>query len=154
MPLTTGTRLDHYEILSAIGAGGMGEVVRFSPDGHWMLYTSNETGRQETYVQTFPPSGGKWQVSVQGGNFGYWKNDGKEIIFDSSDGKMMAADVKLGTTFEAAVPRTLFEVPGTIVGGQFALTADAQRFLLPLAPPTTERPSLTTVLNWTADIKK
>jgi eukaryotic-like serine/threonine-protein kinase len=128
--------------------------VRFSPDGKWILYASNETGRTEIYVQTFPPSGGKWQVSVAGGNYGYWKSDGREIIFDAPNGKMMAVDVKLGKTFEAGVPHVLFDIPGTISGGRFVVSSDAQRFLLPFVPQSNERPTITAVLNWTADIKK
>jgi Tol biopolymer transport system component len=128
--------------------------VRFSPDGKWILYTSTETGRSELYVQTFPPSGGKWQVSVAGGNYGYWRGDGKEIIFDTLAGKMMAVDVKLDKTFEAGVPHALFDIPGAIAGGRFVVSSNAQRFLLPLQPQSVERPTITTVLNWTADIKK
>ncbi len=66
----------------------------------------------------------------------------------------MATDVKLGTTFEAGVPRQLFQLPGRLAGERFAISADAQRFLVPLVPQTLDRPMLTTVLNWTADIKK
>lgn len=128
--------------------------TRLSPDGKWLLYTSNETGRDEIYVRAFPPSGGKWQVSVDGGNFAYWRRDGKEIVFDSIDRKIMAVDVKLGEIFEAGVPRPLFSIPGGIVGLRFAMTADAQRFLVPLAPQSGERPSIRTVLNWSAGLKK
>jgi eukaryotic-like serine/threonine-protein kinase len=125
---------------------------RFSPDGRWILYSSNETGREEIYVQAFPPSGGKWQVSVNGAAVGYWKRDGREIIFDSLDRKIMAVDVKLGTTFEAGIPRPLFELPATIVGGRFAMTADGQRFLIPLPSRTDETAAIRVVLNWPADI--
>ena len=127
---------------------------RLSPDGRWILYQSNESGRPEIYVQTFPPSGGKWQVSVDGTVSAAWRDDGKEIVFQGSDGKMMAVDVTIGATFEAGVPRELFQVPGPIVGLLFAMTSDAQRFLIPLAPQTGDRPTLTAVLNWAADIQK
>jgi Tol biopolymer transport system component len=127
--------------------------AKFSPDGRWFAYTSNESGRDEIYVQTFPPSGGKSQVSVNGGAYAYWRRDGKEIIFGTGDRKIMAVDVKLGTSFEAGVPRQLFEIPETMAGVRFAITADAQRFLIPLLS-NTNRSTLTTVLNWTADIKK
>lgn len=127
---------------------------RFSPDGRWMLYTTDETGRFEIYVQAFPPSGGKWQVSINGGNVGYWRNDGKEIVFEGLDRKIMAVDVKLGATFEAGIPHPLFEVPTAIVGGRLAMTADAQRFLVPLPSRSDESAALRVVLNWPADIKK
>jgi Tol biopolymer transport system component len=127
--------------------------AKFSPDGRWLLYTSNETGRNEIYVQAFPPSGGKWQISVQGGESGYWRRDGKEIVFVTADRKIMAADVTLGTTFEAGVPRELFQFAGTRIANRIIMTADAQRFLLPLAAVSGERPAITTVLNWAASIK-
>lgn len=127
---------------------------RLSPDGHWMLYTSDETGRFEVYVQTFPPSGGKWQVSVNGATVGHWRADGKEIVFEGLDRKVMAVDVKLGTTFEAGIPHTLFEVPGAIAGGRLAMTNDGQRFLIPLPSKSDERATLRVVLNWPADIKR
>ncbi len=89
-------------------------------------------------------------VSISVGN---WRGDGKEIVFQAADGKMMAVDVKLGATFEAGIPRALFQVPGPIIGSRFAMSSDAQRFLFPLAPQTGDRATLTTVLNWTSDIK-
>lgn len=127
---------------------------RFSPDGRWMLYTTDETGRFEIYVQAFPPSGGKWQVSVNGGNVGYWRNDGKEIIFEALDRKIMAVDVKLGSTLEAGIPHPLFEVPTAIVGGRLAMSADGQRFLVPLPLKSDDSAALRVVLNWPADIRK
>jgi eukaryotic-like serine/threonine-protein kinase len=130
--------------------------ARLSPDGRWMLYGSDESGRLEIYVQAFPPSGGKWQVSVDGASatVGNWRGDGREIVFQAVDGKMMAVDVKLGATFEAGIPRALFQVPGPVIGNRFAMSSDAQRFLFPLAPQTGDRAALTTVLNWASDIKK
>ena len=82
---------------------------RFSPDGHFIAYSSDESGRYEVYVQTFPVSGGKWLVSRDGGAQPHWRADGKEIFFIAPDRKMMAADVKLeGSTFKAAFPRHCF----------------------------------------------
>jgi hypothetical protein len=66
----------------------------------------------------------------------------------------MAVDVNLGSSFEAAVPHELFDIPGTLVGTRFVVTADGQRFLLPLAATSTDRPRLTAVLNWTSEIKE
>jgi Tol biopolymer transport system component len=127
---------------------------RFSPDGRWMLYISGETGRNEVYVQAFPPSGGKWQVSVNGANVGHWRKDGREIVFEALDRKIMAVDVKLDTTFEAGIPRPLFEVPAAIVGSRLAMTADGQRFLVPLPSKSDESAALRVVLNWPAEISK
>jgi hypothetical protein len=95
----------------------------------------------------------KWQLSVNGGESGYWRRDGKEIIFVTRDSKIMAADVKLGRTFEASVPRQLFQFSGTRVSNRIVMTPDAQRFLIPLTAEP-ERHFLMTILNWTGDIKK
>jgi dipeptidyl aminopeptidase/acylaminoacyl peptidase len=130
--------------------------ARLSPDGHWLFYSSNESGRFEIYVQAFPKAGGIRQISIDGvsGSVGNWRNDGREIVFQSQDGKMMSVDVKLGTTIEAGIPRLLFQVPGPIIGSRYAMSGDGQEFVIPLAPQSSGRPSLTTVLNWTADFKK
>jgi eukaryotic-like serine/threonine-protein kinase len=66
---------------------------RFSPDGRWIAYRSNESGRPEVYVQTFPAGGGKWQVSTSGGLLPQWRGDGREVFYTSTDRKLMAVDV-------------------------------------------------------------
>ena len=90
---------------------------------------------------------------MDGGNYAYWRRDGKEILFDSPDGEIMAVDVKLGTTFEAGIPHELFQLPAPNVT-RFVVSPDAQRFLFATPIQTGERPSLTAVVNWTAGIKK
>jgi serine/threonine-protein kinase len=128
--------------------------AKFSPDGRWFAYTSNESGANEIYVQTFPPGGGKWSLSGgNGGEFVYWRHDGKEIIYGTADRKIMAVDVKLGRSFEFGVPRKLFDIPQTMAGVRFAITPDAQRFLVPLLSDTNAA-ALSVVLNWNADIGK
>ena len=126
--------------------------ARFSPDGHWIAYSSNESGTDQIFVQSFPPSGGKWQVSVNGGNQASWRQDGKELFFDTPDGKLMAVDVKLGSTFEAGIPRALFDIPAPFVG-RYVVNPDGQRFLFPFTATPAEGVTLTVVLNWTADLK-
>lgn len=130
--------------------------ARLSPDGHWIFFSSNASGRFEIYVQAFPKPGGIRQISIDGvsGSVGNWGKDGKEIIFQGLDGKMMTVDIKLGATVEAGIPKTLFPVPGPIEGSRFAMSNDGQEFIIPLAPQSGGRPSVTTVLNWNADIKK
>ncbi len=66
---------------------------RFSPDGRWIAYLSDDQGRPEVYVQTFPASGGKWQISANGGSQPWWRSDGKELYYLSADGKLMAVEV-------------------------------------------------------------
>jgi eukaryotic-like serine/threonine-protein kinase len=111
-----------------------------SPDGRWIAYSSNETGRSEIYIRPFPEGPGKIQVSVNGGVFPRWRRDGKELYFMSlvSLGAMMASDIRVsGASVERAVPHTLFQsvyLSGAHAGGQhhaYAVSADGQRFLIP-----------------------
>lgn len=124
--------------------------ARFSPDGRWVAYVSNETGMNEVYVQEFQGSGGKWRVSTGGGSFPSWRRDGKELFYISG-GKLMAVDVKVvGSNFEAGVPRLLFGIPRSV---GFEVSGDGQRFLIPVPVEETSPTPITVVLNWTADLK-
>jgi hypothetical protein len=106
------------------------EIGRFSPDGRWIAYRSNESGRFEVYVAAFPRSGGKWQVSTAGGGFPRWRHDGKEIFYVAADNKLMAAEVNgQGAGFEVGAARPLFELqPG--LGYFYDVARDGQRFLV------------------------
>ena len=81
--------------------------ARFSPDGRWMAYTSNESGQPQVYVQAIPASGPKWQISQAGGSSPYWRHDGKEMFYLSADQKVMAVPVKIGTSVEPETPQEL-----------------------------------------------
>src|SRR5260370_27216602 len=84
---------------------------RFSPDGRWIAYASDESSTWQVYVHSFPASGGKWLVSTNGGYFPAWRRDGKELFYVSADKKMMAVEVKgEGATFERGVPKVLFDM--------------------------------------------
>ena len=111
--------------LSHLGRG------RFSPDGKWFAYESNESGRFEIYVQKFPPSGERVQVSANGGDSAWWRSDGKELFFDAPDQKLMSVGVRPGNGFDASPPKALFEIPGTVNNGWFIATLDGQCFLIP-----------------------
>jgi serine/threonine protein kinase len=84
---------------------------QFSPDGHWVAYTSNESGQSEIYVIPFPPAPNesRWVVSRGGGVMPRWRRDGKELFFVSPDWKMMAVDVSTNPTFQSGTPRALFD---------------------------------------------
>ncbi len=128
----------------------------FSPDGRYLAYQSNESGRQEIYVQSFPGPGGKWQVSSNGGNQPHWRGDGKELFFRSLDQKIMAVDVTTGAAFEAGVPKALFPVhlDPTLARNHFLPSKDGQRFLLVATPARDAITPTTVVLNWFADLGK
>ena len=83
----------------------------FSPDGRFVAYVSNESGRDEIYVQTFPDAGGRWQVSNGGGSDPSWRGDGKELYYRSPDQKLMAVEIRGGSDFQAGVPQGLFVPP-------------------------------------------
>ena len=132
------------------------EHGQFSPNGRWVAYRSLESGRMEVYVQGFTldssQARGKWQVSVDGGELPRWRRDGKELFFHFGDG-YFAVDVKTdGASFQAGIPRPLFEVPtvsSTPAGGApFAVTRDGQRFLVLAAVEKAGSQPLDVLVNW------
>jgi eukaryotic-like serine/threonine-protein kinase len=127
---------------------------QFSPDGHWIAYTSNATGQSEIYVIPFPlsPSGGKWMISRGGGVQPRWRRDGKELFYISPDSKMMAVDVNTRPIFQTDTPRALFQtniVDTGIRTGPLSwdIAPDGNRFLIITQTPG-EASSLTVALNW------
>jgi Tol biopolymer transport system component len=120
-----------------------------SRDGRWCAYVSDESGRNEVYVQPFPTPGAKTQVSTGGALSAYWSLDGHELYCIASDGKLMVSEVKTQPEFSASLPRVLFRLTRDITD----LTAAGDR-LISLKPVGTQRAStLTVVLNWTAELK-
>jgi Tol biopolymer transport system component len=129
---------------------------RFSPDGRWMAYVSDESGRKEIYVQTFPPSGAKWQISTDGGNFPNWRGDGKELFYMAPDQKLMSVEVRADSTLLAGKPRALFEARYfNIPIPPYTVSSDGRRFLIvtPVEEESNASP-LTVVLSWTAELKR
>ncbi|MFY9561956.1 MAG: protein kinase [Terriglobales bacterium] len=132
--------------------------ARFSPDGHWVAYTSNESGRPEVYVMPFGGGAGKWQVSGAGGTQPVWRHDGKELFYWSAENTLMSVPITLKTgvvEVGAAHPLFRFNNPVGIVGviSPYDVTPDGQRFVLITTPNQTPRP-ITLVTNWTAELKK
>jgi Tol biopolymer transport system component/tRNA A-37 threonylcarbamoyl transferase component Bud32 len=126
----------------------------FSPDGRLVAYQSNESGRQEIYVQSFPGPGGKWQISNAGGTEPHWRADGKELFYRSADQKLTAVDVRMGDTFEVGVPKALFPVhlETGLARNRFLPAPDGQRFLLVATPSRESMTPTTVVLNWLAEL--
>jgi Tol biopolymer transport system component/predicted Ser/Thr protein kinase len=128
---------------------------QFSPDGRWVAYFSDESGKNEVYVVPFPGPGGKWQVSTGGGQNPRWRQDSTEIFYVSPDNKLMAATVNgKGSSFEVGAIKPLFT---THPGGPrdwYAVSPDGQRFLINTVPEQAAAAPLTVVLNWTAGLKK
>ena len=128
---------------------------QFSPDGRWVTYQSNESGRNEVYVTPFPGPGGKWQISTAGGAVARWRHDGTEIFYLAPDGKLMAAAVNgKGSSFEVGAVKPLFETRTLTGSGGYDVSADGQRFLVNTAPEQAAAAPITVVVNWTAGLKK
>jgi Tol biopolymer transport system component len=145
---------------SAFLATSVNEVQgRFSPNTRWVAYASDESGAFEVYVRPFPAASGQTQISIAGGMQPEWRRDGKELFYISADGKLTAVPVTTdGPTFSAGTPQALFDVdvpePNPPFPTDYAVTADGQRFLFNTIVDQPTRPSLTVILNWTADFKK
>jgi len=131
-------------------------AARFSPNGRWLAYTTNESGSYEVVVQPFPdPSGGKWQVSANGGLFPAWRRDGRELYYVKPSGELVAVSVN-PEAFAVGASTTLFRSPlgtGPAQGSLYDATSDGQRFLF-AAPTGNTAPPMTTLLNWTSVFTK
>ncbi len=130
-----------------------------SPNSFWLAYSSDETNRDEIYVQTFPQPGGKWQVSTNGGRLPRWSRDGKELFFIGADRKLMVVQVKSdlgreGASFEVGVPQPLFDTRLGYNEGLWYDVSDDGRFLLPVPVEHAADGLVTVVLNWQAGLKK
>jgi eukaryotic-like serine/threonine-protein kinase len=131
-----------------------------SPDGRWLSYISNETGTYEVYVESFPPTGFKRQVSTLGGFEPHWRGDGKELFYMAANQTLMAVGVKTNpTTLEVSPPKALFSTRikwMEIQAGahHYAPAPDGQRFLISSATDDARSVPVTIVLNWSAPLKK
>jgi eukaryotic-like serine/threonine-protein kinase len=133
--------------------------AQFSPDGKWVAYSSNESGRWEVYVTSFPDARGKWQVSTNGGELPRWRGDGKEIYFLSLDAKLTAASVDTKTEFESGTPTVLFQTdPRERVATTeviiYDVSRDGQRFLVNTNYNNGSAHPISVVLNWKSEMKK
>lgn len=132
---------------------------RFSPDGHWLAYTSDETGQDEVFVQPFPGPGPKRLVSTGGGTMPLWRRDGKELFYRGG-GAVMAVPVSLAPTLELGSPHALFEDHFLIAtpffpGFDYDVAPDGSRFLMiePDEPPS-EPERIHVVLNWFQELER
>ena len=130
--------------------------AQFSPDGKWIAYQSDESGREEVYLQPFPGPGGRSTMSTDGGVQVRWRPDGKELFYIALDGRLMAVPTQLsadGHTVEAGAPAALFltrvfPIQGINIRQQYMPSLDGQRFLV---DSVTEEPApspITVILNW------
>ena len=131
-----------------------------SPNSRWLAYTSDESGRYEIYVQSFPDAstGGKITISSGGGTQPRWSRNGRELFYLRADGTLMAVAVKTQPTFESTTVTPLFKTPLPATMNAYRMdyvpAADGQRFLMKVPVENTSPPSITVVLNWPSLIRK
>ena len=132
-----------------------GLYPRLAPDGKYVAYVSTESARHEIVVALFPSFGQKRQISLDGGDFPFWRKDGRELIFQSPDGTVMAAAVRTKPEkIEADVPKSLFKLRPSRQGAfDYWPTSDAQRFLV-IERDQAFAPQTTVVVNWAAEMQK
>ena len=131
--------------------------AQLSPDGHWIAYASDESGRWEVYVQSFPVLGAKRAISTGGGSEPQWRRDGRELFYITPDGTLMAVDVSSGATLQVTRPTPLFKTPIPAPGemntrrNHYVASPDGQRFLVNAAGDAQE--SITVLVNWTSKLR-
>jgi eukaryotic-like serine/threonine-protein kinase len=167
LPMGPGTSADRQPIV-VIQTPATELGAYLSPDNRWIAYLSDESGKQELYVQAFSPGAkpgsspvsGKWMVSKNGSaGMARWRNDGKELVYLSTEGAVMSVDVTSDTAFHASLPKMLFQFPRSVLamtntpGAISDATRDLQRFLITVPAQVNVRPEFTMVLNWQAALK-
>jgi Tol biopolymer transport system component len=136
--------------------------AKFSPDGKWLAYTSNETSRNEVYVQQFHSSqdgtvataGGKVRISNNGGSRPAWSRNGKELYYIAPDRKLMAVPIQGGAALNPGTPKELFQ---TKIAGSIDYWFDVSRdgrFVMPVRVQQSLRSEMSVVLNWPDILKK
>jgi Tol biopolymer transport system component len=126
-------------------------AARRSPNGEWLAYTSDESGRSEVYVQRYPSGRDRTRASTQGGSHPQWRADGRELFYLGADRRLMVVSTALSPTLTVGRPVKVFDVPvdtslGSIHANHFAVSADGQRFLLGVSG--INQSNSTVVLNW------
>jgi dipeptidyl aminopeptidase/acylaminoacyl peptidase len=128
--------------------------ARFAPDGRWLAYTSDESGRTEVYVTSFPGHEGKWQISSGGGFAPRWRRDGREIFYMTPERRVQSVEIHPGEAFRAGAPKPLFATQ--IARQPFAsydVTADGQRFLVTEFVQAEAPEPITLVVDWPAALR-
>jgi serine/threonine-protein kinase len=133
--------------------------AELSPDGRWIAYNSDESGRLEVSVRPFPKvENGHWQISIDGGSRPLWNRNGRELFFVDLAGRLMSVPVQTAGSFVAAKPTVVFEgVNGAaVLGRNYDVSPDGQRFLLTRSAGADARmqPRLEIALNWTEELKR
>jgi Tol biopolymer transport system component len=129
-------------------------AAKFSPDGRWVAYSSDESGRMEIYVTPYPGPGRRRRISEEGGFWPRWSRDGRELFYVSPAGTLMVAGVQAqGNALSVGRVETLLQTTvAPTLGWPYDVSADGQRFLVIMEPEQVEDLPLTLVVNWTAGL--
>jgi Tol biopolymer transport system component len=148
------------------GSGGTDGHPQVSPDGRWLAYDSDETGRPAVYIRPFPKGAGKWMVSTGGGGYPRWRGDSRELYYDSvvrgpRGGDLMSVELRAsGVLLEFSAARRLFASGSASPGPDglgdvtpYAVARDGQRFLIPRAPSAAPaspaiQDAISVIVNW------
>jgi Tol biopolymer transport system component len=133
-----------------------GSMGRFSRDGHWVAYVSDESGRDEVYVREFSmtSAGIKRVVSKEGGSNPRWRRDGKALFYTAPDGMVMIVDLMAGGVLQPGQPKALFKLPSDLLAN-WDVAADGDQFLVAVPVQHEDRLApFNIVLNWPAMLKK
>lgn len=127
---------------------------RFSPDGRWVAYVSDDSGKPEVYIQPTNASRERVRVSSSGGSQPNWRRDGKELFYLSPLQKLIAVPIKTGDRIQLGTAEELFRVDVTVGTSTYDVSADGRRFLVNARLSGAESTPITIVTNWTASLKK
>ena len=151
-------RLSDHKVEPFLRAPFNVTMPRFSPDGRWLAYASDESGRLEVYIQPYPGTGGKSQISTEGGTEPVWNRNGRELFFRSGD-KMRAVNIATESGFAAGKPKVLFSgeyVPAPFGTANYDVSPDGQSFLMikPSKETQAAPTQINVVLNWFEELKQ
>jgi Tol biopolymer transport system component len=149
VPLT-GDRTPHPFLHSP----GNQSAPAFSPDGKWLAYESNQSGRNEVYITSFPAGGAQHEVSTSGGERPVWRRDGKEIFYRERL-TLMAVEVNTnGGAIELGTPKALFELAVRNLSGRWYDVSSDGHFLTNTSPPTTQAQNFELIVNWPTELRQ
>jgi dipeptidyl aminopeptidase/acylaminoacyl peptidase len=126
--------------------------ARFSPDGKWVAFASNETGRDEIYVSKLDQPGEKRRISADGGSNPIWSHSGRELFYVAPDSNLMSVEITPGADLSSGRPTPLFKVDPLMTS--YDVRADGQAFLCVVSAPGTQLFPYAVAMDWTAEIKK
>jgi eukaryotic-like serine/threonine-protein kinase len=156
LPLSSNEKPGEAKPFSIVPDAFDNKAPAISPDGKWLVYQSNESGRAEIYITAFPGGGAKWQVSSNGGITPKWRRDGKELFFLDPQDNIVAVDVNTsGSAVKLGAPHTLFQAVGIQRDfGPYDVSADGKKFLINSGNLKEGMEPVTLVQNWTSELKK